>query len=499
MTSADGIRSRSVGRPTGQVALRADGPGWDSGPVAIRRATPARVGVPTTPDEPPLTEAQVSGGSPVARLVNAHPWIMDGTVAVLIVLVGLVGAMFAWEAAVGARFLGLYPQDSRVEHTVVWTWLAGVFGGGALLLFRRARPLTVTALLTAGFAASLLAAGVQGVLGAGVACALYSVAAAHGPRVTWSVAAAVLVVLTAATWWWEHLGFVEMILWSGVMPTTAEPWEPTPDLSEPPFAAARRTGSLLVLYAVLLLGVAVGSAARARRLHAQDLVERYRALARERDQSAALARAAERASIAREMHDVVAHNVSVMVTLADGADAAFDRAPDSSRDAVRQIARTGRSALEDMQGVLGALGPAGGDEHHAAPTEIDLPTLVERFRTAGVQVSATGLDTELPHDTSVRLAVLRILGEALTNVLRHAPGTPSAEVSVRRTPTAVELDVLDSGGSRPGTGGGSGRGVIGMRERAALLGGHVSAGPRRDGGWQVHAVLPWPGDEGDPR
>ncbi len=259
-------------------------------------------------------------------------------------------------------------------------------------------------------------------------------------------------------------------------------------------------GSLLLLYALLLLGVAVGSAARARRLHAQELVERYRSLARERDQSAALARAAERAYIAREMHDVVAHNVSVMVALADGADAAFERAPDRSRDAVRQIARTGRSALEDMQGVLGALGPAGSDDdRRTAPTEVDLPTLVERFGSAGIPVRATGLDTELPGDTSLRLAVARILGEALTNVLRHAPGSPSVEVCVRRTPTAVEIEVLDDGGTQPGLGGGSGRGIVGMRERAALLGGDVSAGPRPDGGWRVHAVLPWSDDVGDDR
>jgi signal transduction histidine kinase len=99
----------------------------------------------------------------------------------------------------------------------------------------------------------------------------------------------------------------------------------------------------------------------------------------------------------------------------------------------------------------------------------------------------------------VRLAVLRILGEALTNVLRHAAGTPSVDVVVRRTPTAVELDVIDGGGTHPGTGPGTGRGIIGMHERAALLGGSVAAGPRPDGGWQVHAVLPCHDDTGEVR
>lgn len=446
--------------------------------------------MPAAVDGPPLTEAQVSGGSPVARLANAHPWVIDVTVAVLVLLVGLVGAMFAQETAAGAHALGLYPKDSTVEQTVTATWLAGAFGGAALLVLRRARPLTVTALLTLACLVSLLAGGVLGILGVCVACALYSVAASSAPRMTWSAFGVVLVVLTAALWWWEDLGFIEIILWSGA--GTGAGWEPPTYLDAPLFSPGRRMGSILLLSAVLLIGVAMGSAARARRLHAQELVGRYRALARERDQSAALARAAERAYIAREMHDVVAHHVSVMVALADGADAAFERAPDRSRDAVREIAATGRSALVDMQGVLGALGPAdGGDDGHAAPTEVDLPTLVGRFEAAGVRVHASGLDTDLPDDRSVRLGVLRILGEALTNVLRHAPGTPSVQVAVRRTPTSVEIEVLDGGGARPGTGGGSGRGLVSMGERAALLGGHVVAGPRPEGGWRVHAVLPW--------
>ncbi|WP_309135621.1 histidine kinase [Cellulomonas sp.] len=456
-----------------------------------------RAGAPGVPDAAALTEAQVSGGSPVARLVHARPWVMDVTVAVLMLLVGLVGAVFAWEAAAGARSLGLYPRDSLVERTVTATWLAGASGGAALLLLRRAWPLAVTALLTVASLASLLVAGVLGVLGACLACALYSVAAAREPRTTWWTFGGVLVVVTAALWSWQDLGLIEVVAWFGA--ATGSVWEPDTYLAQPLFSPARRMGSVLLLHALLLLGVAVGSAARARRLHAQDLVERYRALARERDQSAALARAAERAHIAREMHDVVAHNVSVMVSLADGADAAFERAPAQSRDAVRQIARTGRAALADMQGVLGALGPAGDDDRRAEPTEVDLPTLVARFGDAGVPVRATGLDAELPDDTSVRLAVLRILSEALTNVLRHAPGSPAVEVCVRRTPTTVEVEVLDAGGTRPGDGGGTGRGLVGMRERAALLGGHVDAGPRPGGGWRVHAVLPWSDEEGDDR
>jgi signal transduction histidine kinase len=158
------------------------------------------------------------------------------------------------------------------------------------------------------------------------------------------------------------------------------------------------------------------------------------------------------------------------------------------------MSATGRTALADMQRVLGALDPDGergpSTSGSTAPTETDLRTIVDRFRAAGVPITAEGLDVELPADTSVRLALVRIVSEALTNVLRHAPGTAAVTVHVRRTGTSVEAEVVDAGSDAVAPGGGSGRGVPGMRDRAALLGGHVDAGPRGDGGWRVHVVLP---------
>ncbi|MCC2320683.1 sensor histidine kinase [Cellulomonas xiejunii] len=457
----------------------------------IRRGAVLRA--PRTDDEPPLTEEQVRGASPVARLVTARPWVMDVTVAFVVALVGLVGAAFIEQTAYGALVLGIYRPDSGIVSLATGTWLVGVAVGAALLVVRRRAPVTVTALLVVAAAVSLQVAGVLGILGACLACALYSVAASRGTTTTWVVFGVVLTTVTVALWRWEDLGLFEIISWSGVYASSGEEW--LEYRGAPRFSAGSRTGSVLLLAVMLLLGVAVGSAARSRRLHAAELVERYRALARQRDDGIALARAAERAHIAREMHDVVAHSVSVMVALADGADAAFERAPDRSRDALRQLAGTGRAALADMQRVLGALGPTGSDgaDRPGEPTDVDLPTVVGRFAAAGLPITATGLDTALPQDTSVRLAVLRILGEALTNVLRHAPGATAVEVTLQRTPTTVRLDVADTGGARPGTGGGTGRGLVGMRERAALLGGHVEAGPRPEGGWRVRAVLPWEG------
>lgn len=465
--------------------------GWDSGAVVIPSATGDVPPGPRPGDAALLTEAQVRGGGPVARLVAARPWIMDLVVAGSMVLLGLVGSAFAFETAAGARALGLYARDD-VTDVVTATWLVGTVVGPALLLARRARPLLVTALLLATAVASLLVAGVVGVVMACLGCALYSVAASRSPRTTWLTFGVVLVVLTAALWRWQDLGLLETLSWSGA--GTGQQWDPTTYFDEPPFSPGRRTGDVLLLLAVLLLGVTTGSTTRARRLHTVELVERYRAMARERDQSAELARAAERAHIAREMHDVVAHSVSVMVALSDGADAAFERAPDRSREALREVGRTGRAALADMQRVLGALGP--GVDRRVEPAEVDLATLVARFAAAGLPVTATGTDVALPPDTSVRLAVLRIVGEALTNVLRHAPGTPAVHVAVRRTPATIEVDVVDTGGTRPAESIGTGRGVVGMQERAAMLGGHVEAGPRTGGGWRVHAVVPWADEDG---
>ncbi len=201
-------------------------------------------------------------------------------------------------------------------------------------------------------------------------------------------------------------------------------------LSEPDPSTGRRTWTLFLLLALLVLGGVTGAGAQARRLHAQDLAERYAALARERDASAALARSAERARIAPEMHDIVAHSVSVMVALSDGAASALDRAPDASRRALAELSATGRDALADMRSVLGSLQPPELEGRApvipTGPTETDLHGVVDRFRAAGLPLTTSGLDVPLPADTVLRLAVVRIVTEALTNVLRHAPGTPSS-------------------------------------------------------------------------
>jgi signal transduction histidine kinase len=447
---------------------------------------------------PALTETQVQRRGPVGRLAAARPWITDVALAVVVLLLGTATASLALMTVEGSIGLGLFPPDAPAAALVPAAWLAGAGLGAALVVVRRAWPLATTAALTVLAVVSLGTSGVLGVLGVCLACALHAVAVGRPARTAWVACAAVFVVVTVALWSWQDIGLAEILLWSD--PQLAGIEDAPHELVEPTFSAGRRSASVFLLLALLLLGVATGSGVRARRLHAADLVERYAAMARERDQSAALARASERSRIAREMHDVVAHSVSVMVALSDGAGAALDRAPDRSREALHELSRTGREALTDMQRVLGALDPEEEPDHDAGdgappPAEADLRTVVDRFRAAGLPVTAHGLDTALPPDTSVRLAVVRIVGEGLTNVLRHAPGTSSVRVGVRRGASAVEVEVVDDGGTRPGAGEGTGRGILGMRERAAVLGGHVEAGPRPGGGWGVRGVLPCGGDE----
>ncbi|PRY12547.1 sensor histidine kinase [Kineococcus rhizosphaerae] len=441
---------------------------------------------------PALTASQVQRRTTTGRVLLAHPWIGHVLLVAVVLLVGAFTALLASETVRGATALGLFEPGSPVHDRVVRTWLAGAGLGAVVLLARRRWPLAVTGVLTALAVASLAVGGVLGVLGLCLAWSLHAVAARRSARTAWVAGSAVLAVVTVAVWWWQDVGLAEVLLWSDEVPLGDGP--PAWQVAEPGFSAGRRSWTVLLLLALLVLGAVTGAGAQARRLHARDLAERYAALARERDASAALARSAERARIAREVHDIVAHSVSVMVALSDGAASALDRAPEASRQALAELSRTGRAALGDMRSVLGSLGPDGApdDDRPAltAPTETDLHAVVERFRAAGLPLTTTGLDADLPADTALRLAVVRVVTEALTNVLRHAPGTPSTAVTLRRTGTAVEVEVVDAGGTGPGETGGSRRGLVGMRERAALLGGHVEAGPAPGGGWRVRVVLP---------
>jgi signal transduction histidine kinase len=206
-----------------------------------------------------------------------------------------------------------------------------------------------------------------------------------------------------------------------------------------------------------------------------------------------LAVAAERARIARELHDVVAHNVSVMVALADGAQHTVGGDPDTARDAIGQVASVGREALTELRGLLGVLrDPAVAGASRAPQPGIDqLDELVGRVRAAGLQATVRVTGRPMAISAPAEMTIYRIAQEALTNALRHGDGTTSVEVRVRWRTDVVELEITDDGRTPRGvTGSPDGRGVAGMRERAGMHGAELSAGPRPGGGWLVATRIP---------
>ncbi|WP_406311268.1 histidine kinase [Streptosporangium sp. NBC_01639] len=205
------------------------------------------------------------------------------------------------------------------------------------------------------------------------------------------------------------------------------------------------------------------------------------------DQESRRAVSEEQARIARELHDVIAHSVSVIVVQAAAADDVFDEHPDQARAALRSIEAAGRDALGELRRLLAVVRPGTGDEPLPQPGLDRLGELVEPFRAAGLEV-AVRREGAAALPAGIDLSAYRIVQEALTNTLRHA-GADRAEVTVRAASGMLELDILDDG--RGGvSAGGAGHGIAGMRERAAMLGGTLDAGPLPGGGFRVRARLP---------
>jgi signal transduction histidine kinase len=265
-------------------------------------------------------------------------------------------------------------------------------------------------------------------------------------------------------------------------------------------AALKYTGnalaSFVVLSAFVVAAGALGVYMRTRRQHIAALHERADQLERERDQQAQLAAAAERARIAREMHDVVAHNLSVMVALADGARLTAAQDPGKAERAMGAVSGTGREALEEMRRLLGVLRDERDDDTPLVPQPgIDaLDGLLEQVRRAGLATRLTRTGTPAPVSPGAQLAVYRLVQEALTNTLKHAPRASSAEVRLNYGDDALALEVVDDGAPVAAPAAGGGHGLAGMRERAAAYGGAVEAGPRRQGGWRVRARIPLAAD-----
>ncbi|GAB4083686.1 sensor histidine kinase [Myceligenerans cantabricum] len=320
---------------------------------------------------------------------------------------------------------------------------------------------------------------------------------AYGPR--WAPRAGIIAAASGCL-----LLFVQVRFWFGAGDSGA--------------AEVIAIGAFLIFVAAWALGLF----RRSRRAMLDALRDRADRLQLERDQQAEIAAGAERARIAREMHDVVAHSLSIVIAQADGGRYAARSDVDAAGRALHTIAETGRAALADMRKILGVLrapgetAPArgvsgarpGGTAVDSAPSPIapqpdvtQIEALVEQTRSDGLRVSYARVGAERQLPPGIGLNVFRVAQEALTNVRKHAGPDPRVTVLVRWGEREVELAVSDDGrGLASGTvpsAPGSGYGLVGMRERAELFGGELTAGPKPGGGFRVRLVVPVPAAQPD--
>ena len=316
------------------------------------------------------------------------------------------------------------------------------------LLWRRRWPLAVVVAVTA-FALAIVAFDAR-LLPFQLAVALYTLAASSGSRrarLTGIASIAAMTIAFAAT------GYAQF-----------------------GDSAAR----VVFLVAAWLLGDSVGS----RRAYVREIEEKAGRLEREREAEAQRLVAEEQARIARELHDVVAHALSVIVVQAAAADDVFDVEPRRAREPIRAIELAARAALGDLRRVLGILHD--GAEYEPQPGIARLDSLVEQVRATGLDVALEFEGAARPLPAAVDLSAYRIVQEALTNTLKHA-GAAHATVRVRYG-RELGLEIRDDGTGGDETNGGSG--LIGMRERVAMLGGSVASGSRPEGGYVVSAQIP---------
>ncbi|KAA9129647.1 sensor histidine kinase [Marinihelvus fidelis] len=354
----------------------------------------------------------------------------------------------------------------RIETLTDVATFACVFVGNFALLWRRSHPVTVHGVV---LAASILA--YLGSMTSGVFALVFSLYALG--RYTADDRQSLLGMLAALAWVATDL----MVLG-------------TPSV-----------GSVIAAGLVMLLWY-IGRRVRFRGEYLRVLEERAAALEREKTAGAERAVAEERTRIARELHDVVAHQLSLMTVQAGAAQTVARTDPDAAAEAMTAVQRAGRQALAEMRHLLGVLRPAAdGDKLGPQPGAADLPRLVERVNEAGPTVTLQ-MPKDLPGlPARLDLAIYRIIQEALTNVIKHAGAGASATARVDQREAQIEISVVNSGGGVPAQNADlpahqrQGHGLVGMRERVEMLGGTVAAGPAEDGGFEVRATLPLAGDE----
>lgn len=427
----------------------------------------------------------------IRRAFAAHPRAVDITIVIWYFIGSALGAAFdiattaTWDEATGSStWLGV------PEH-LTWPWVLIAIARSLIiavvLLFRRRFPLIgLIVIVVVTFGEQGLQGGANGVA---LLFLLYAVPVYRSVAAGW-VAYGIAVgggLLQSALSLWRGSSAFEAGSPANLFAADASAVQSIGDL------IAINVVSSVWLLAILMLGINLGN----RRRYIEAVIDRAHQLVRERDQLAQLAVAEERSRIAREMHDIVAHSVSVMIALSEGAARASERAPDAAADAMRRSAETGRTALAEMRRLLGALHSTG-DQADLLPQPgvEDLPQLVSGFVDAGLDVTleVTG---EATGDRGQDLAVYRVVQEGLTNVLRYAGTGARARVEVQREIDRTTVLVRDFGPApnimQPVAGLGSGRGLAGLAERARVFGGEIESGPMpssEGGGWRLWAALP---------
>ncbi|BAJ26428.1 MULTISPECIES: histidine kinase [Kitasatospora] len=412
----------------------------------------------------PLLDRLARSGQRLRGWAARHPWLLDGAVVAVSFLAFCVPDLVHDGDGDG-------PRGRRIVFTHLPPAAVLAFQAALLLplLWRRRRPAAAFAAVTAVFLAQWsLGAALRA--DAALLLALYALAL-HGRLrdLAWACAVTAL-----------GIGLVAVRLSAAV-----SVWD-----------------VLFFLAAAVTAAVALGIAVRVRRAQLAGLRERAARLEVERDQRSRLAAAGERARVAREMHDIVGHNLSVIITLADGGAYAARSAPERGQEALALIGDAGRQALGELRRMLGVLREHGdGPGLAPQPGVADLAELCGRIRAAGPEVVHRTEGDLAALDRGVQLVVYRIVQEALTNTLKHAGPRTRCRVSVSLAGPRLLVRIDDDGppatgpapvpapGSPPDTPPDEGQGLTGMRERAALYGGTVSAGPAPGGGWSVRADL----------
>ena len=381
--------------------------------------------------------------------LRGHPLVVDSMLALLLILLGVASA-------------GALREVGVVE--------------GMLLVVAMSAPVALRRRYPVGaFAATVIVGGIEVLM---------------VPRPIGSDLAVIIMVYTVAAYRPRRISLAALAVCLAGSVVAVLVWSADAIVH----SAYTLAGVAAVFGGPALLAWLLGDSMQWRRGYYRGLEERAARLERERDAQVQVAAAAERARIARELHDVVAHNVSVMVVQADGAAFALDSSPARAREALTAISRTGRQALAEMRSLLGVLRSADESDAELAPQPgvEQLAELLEQARAAGLPVSFTieGVPRPLPPGSA--LAAYRVVQESLTNARKHGGPTVTAAVTLRFCEDELVIKVTDDGRARsvPADGDGLGHGLIGMRERVEVHGGTVTAGPRPGGGWRVTATLP---------